>query len=64
MKPSQVTDPTARFVPGDRVRHPAAPEWGVGHVQSMIDGRVTVNFEERGKVVVDTAHATLERLAE
>ncbi|MBM2576606.1 DUF3553 domain-containing protein [Jannaschia sp. Os4] len=39
--------------PGMLVRHPARPDWGVGQVQSRIDGRVTVNFEDAGKQVID-----------
>lgn len=39
--------------PGMLVRHPAQPEWGLGQVQSNIGGRVTVNFEHAGKVVID-----------
>ena len=30
------------LVPGAMVRHPARPDWGVGHVQSVIGERVTV----------------------
>ena len=39
--------------PGMLVRHPAQPDWGLGQVQSNIGGRVTVNFEHAGKVVID-----------
>lgn len=39
--------------PGMLVRHPARPDWGLGQVQSVINGRVTVNFEHAGKVVID-----------
>jgi hypothetical protein len=39
--------------PGMFVRHPGQPDWGLGQVQSNIDGRVTVNFEHTGKVVID-----------
>lgn len=39
--------------PGMYVRHPDRSDWGLGQVQSNIDGRVTVNFEEAGKVVID-----------
>jgi len=39
--------------PGMFVRHPAQPDWGLGQVQSNIGGRVTVNFEHAGKVVID-----------
>ena len=44
---------TALLEPGMLVRHPEQPDWGVGQVQSNIAGRVTVNFEHQGKVVVD-----------
>ena len=40
------------FVPGTWVRLRAEPDWGVGQVQSAIDGRITINFENAGKRVV------------
>lgn len=43
------------FVPGAYVRHPDEPDWGLGQVQSCIGYRLTVNFEERGKVLIDTS---------
>jgi hypothetical protein len=46
--------------PGVLVRHPDRPEWGVGQVQSNVQGRVTVNFRNEGKVVIDTARIALE----
>ena len=49
-----------RLVPGVRVRHPSEVDWGIGHVQSVIGERVTVNFEERGKVVINTKVIDLE----
>ncbi|MFY0624232.1 MAG: DUF3553 domain-containing protein [Pelagimonas sp.] len=39
--------------PGMLVQHPDNPEWGTGQVQSNINGKVTVNFRETGKVVID-----------
>ena len=39
--------------PGMLVRHPARPDWGTGQVQSVIGGRITVNFPDEGKVVID-----------
>ena len=39
--------------PGMFVRHPDRPDWGLGQVQSNIGGRITVNFEHAGKVVID-----------
>lgn len=45
--------------PGMIVRHPQQPDWGLGQVQSNINGRVTVNFEHAGKVVIDSRQVTL-----
>lgn len=45
--------------PGMLVRHPGQPDWGLGQVQSNIGGRVTVNFEHAGKVVIDVRQVTL-----
>jgi hypothetical protein len=42
------------------VRHPTESDWGVGQVQSSIKGKVTVNFEETGKVVIDGTRIGLE----
>ena len=38
------------LTPGMFVRHPQAPEWGLGQVQSNVAGRVTVNFEHQAKL--------------
>lgn len=46
--------------PGMMVRHPAAPEWGIGQVQSKIGDRVTVNFPEAGKQVLDSRRVVLD----
>ena len=46
--------------PGMFVRHPQEPEWGLGQVQSAIGARITVNFEEAGKVVIDARRVQLE----
>jgi hypothetical protein len=45
--------------PGMLVRHPGHPEWGLGQVQSNIPGRVTVTFENAGKVVLDSHRVEL-----
>ncbi|KZX97027.1 MULTISPECIES: DUF3553 domain-containing protein [unclassified Sulfitobacter] len=47
-------DLNAILTPGMLVRHPERPEWGVGQVQSNIDGRLTVNFRDEGKMVIDS----------
>ena len=41
------------FEPGMLVRHPTQPDWGRGQVQSNVNGRITVNFEHAGKVVIE-----------
>lgn len=46
--------------PGMIVRHPGQPAWGLGQVQSVIGARVTVNFAEEGKVVINGALIVLE----
>ena len=40
--------------PGVLVRCPTQAEWGLGQVQSVMGHKVTVNFEEAGKQVIDT----------
>lgn len=40
--------------PGAYVRHPDRPDWGIGQVQSMIGPRVTVNFANAGKQLINT----------
>jgi FKBP-type peptidyl-prolyl cis-trans isomerase 2 len=48
-----------RLVPGMRVRHPTEPDWSVGQIQSVIGDRVTVNFENAGKLLIDAAAVAL-----
>ena len=48
------------LVPGCFVRHPDRPDWGVGQVQSVSGHRVTVNFENAGKRLVNADIVTLE----
>ena len=48
------------IVPGAFVRHPGKPEWGLGQVQSAIGNRITVNFEEAGKMLIDIGVVDLE----
>jgi hypothetical protein len=45
--------------PGQLVRNPDRPDWGLGQVQSNIGGKVTVNFEHEGKLVLETAQVDL-----
>ena len=55
-----MTDLNALLEPGMMVRHPKEPDWGLGQVQSNIKGKITVNFEHMGKVVLDGTRASLE----
>lgn len=48
-----------QLVPGAYVRHPQHPEWGIGQVQSAIGTRITVNFENAGKQLINAAVVTL-----
>ncbi|MBT4568800.1 MAG: DUF3553 domain-containing protein [Marinovum sp.] len=45
--------------PGMLVKHPSQPDWGIGQVQSRIDNRITVNFTEVGKIVIDGSRIVL-----
>ena len=54
-----MSDLNAFLTPGMRVTHPERPEWGTGQVQSNIGGKVTVNFPEAGKVVIDGLRVAL-----
>lgn len=50
--------------PGMLVRHPKELDWGIGQVQSNAGGKITVNFEHVGKVVVDADVVELTLLTE
>ena len=52
-------DLNAFLEPGMLVTHPAQPDWGLGQVQSNIRGKITVNFREAGKVVIDGSRVLL-----
>jgi hypothetical protein len=50
------------FDPGDRVINPANKDWGIGQVQSIIKEKVTVNFENVGKKVINSKNIELEKI--
>ncbi|SLN72708.1 hypothetical protein PSM7751_03949 [Pseudooceanicola marinus] len=54
-----MSDLNALLEPGMLVRHPMEPDWGTGQVQSNIGGRITVNFPEAGKIVIDGSRIAL-----
>ena len=51
------------YEPGDKVTNPANKGWGVGQVQSLINGKVTVNFENVGKKLINAEIIKLERVS-
>ena len=50
------------FEPGDKVVNPMNKEWGIGQVQSIIKNKVTVNFENVGKKVINSNNIPLRKL--
>jgi hypothetical protein len=52
------------YEPGDKVTNPDNKDWGIGQVQSIINGKVTVNFENVGKKVINSEIIQLEKLNE
>jgi len=47
------------YEPGDKVINPANKRWGIGQVQSIIKEKVTVNFENVGKKVINSKNIEL-----
>ena len=50
------------FEPGDKVVNPANKDWGIGQVQSIIKEKITVNFENVGKKVINTGSISLKKI--
>ena len=50
------------FEPGDKVVNPSNKEWGIGQVQSIINEKITVNFENIGKIVINADNIQLEKV--
>ena len=52
------------YEPGDYVINPKNKNWGIGQIQSIIEGKVTVNFENVGKKVINCENIILEKIKE
>ena len=52
------------FELGDKVFNPKNKSWGIGQVQSIIKGKVTVNFENVGKKVIYAKNIQLKKVNE
>ena len=50
------------YEPGDKDTNPAKKEWGIGQVQSIIKGKVTVNFQNVGKKVINSENIELKKI--
>ena len=49
------------FEPGDKVINPLNKDWGIGQVQSIINNKITVNFQNVGKKVINAKNIELEK---
>ncbi len=54
-----MNDINSMLEPGMLVQNPDRPDWGIGQVQSNIGGKITVNFPDEGKLVLDGRLVTL-----
>jgi hypothetical protein len=52
------------FEPGDKVYNPDNKKWGIGQVQSIIKEKVTVNFQNVGKKVINADNVLLKKMYE
>ena len=50
------------FEPGDLVINPANKDWGVGQIQSIINEKVTINFENVGKKVINVKNIKIQKI--
>ena len=50
------------YEPGDKVTNPEKKEWGIGQAQSIIKDKVTVNFENAGKKVINAKNIELKKI--
>ena len=50
------------FEPGDKVFNPANKEWGIGQIQSIVKEKVTVNFQNVGKKVINANNVELKKI--
>ncbi len=50
------------FEPGDKVFNPKNKDWGIGQIQSIINDKVTVNFQNVGKKVINAKNIELEKI--
>ena len=52
------------FEPGDKVYNPLKKDWGIGQVLSIINDKITVNFQNVGKKVINSQNIVLKKINE
>ena len=52
------------FEPGAKVINPNRKDWGIGQVQSIINDKITINFENVGKKVIYSKNMDLRKINE
>ena len=52
------------YEPGEKVIHPNNKDWGIGQVQSIIKEKITVNFQNVGKKVINCKNIELKKVNE
>ena len=50
------------YEPGDYVINTNNKSWGIGQIQSMVQNKVTVNFENVGKKVINSKEIILKKV--
>ena len=50
------------FEPGDKVINSSNKDWGIGQVQSIIKEKITVNFQNVGKKVINAKNIELKKI--
>ena len=50
------------YEPGNFVINPKNRNWGIGQIQSIVNNKVTVNFENAGKKVINSNEMVLEKI--
>ena len=50
------------YEPGDFVTNPNNKDWGIGQIQSIINDKITVSFENSGKKVINPKEIILKKV--
>ena len=50
------------FEPGDKEKKKKNKDWGIGQIQSIIKDKITVNFQNVGKKVINAENIELKKI--